>query len=296
MVKQIKENYEEDNKKTQSLIHKMISLGSTKIFRHSIQKVPDKDGKVAVEDKMKYYPEVLSYVQLAETVKGINEADFSAIEQQPSIIQIIDSQFVMTKWVYLMKFYIFLIFMGFMLKFLQDHKNAKRNYELGLSCVILFINVVVWECLTIKCEGFNYFKDYWNWIDISLVGTVGFYAHQVLSNQQTDFNEPYIKLLEILIVFLSFMKVFELLRVTEQFGKNINLFFKSIWDMRYYMAFFIAWIIQFKILYELLGVEMHGWKLIYVSWEIGIGAGNKPKSPLVNKYNILMLNIVWILN
>jgi len=96
----------------------MMSLGSTKIFRHSIKKVADKDGKFAGEDKMKYYPEVLSNVQLAETVKGINEADFSAIEQQPSIIQIIDSQFVMTKWVYLMKFYIFLIFMGFMLKFL----------------------------------------------------------------------------------------------------------------------------------------------------------------------------------
>ena len=49
------------------------------------------------------------------------------------------------------------------------------------------------------------------------------------------------KVLELLIVVFSFLKCFELMRVTDHFGKNVILFFKSIVDMKGYMAFFFSW-------------------------------------------------------
>ena len=80
------------------------------------------------------------------------------------------------------------------------------------------------------------------------------------------------KLIRVLIVTLSFLKIFELLRVTNQFGKNINLFFKSIFDMRWFMGFFLAWVSVFAFLYKLLGVKHEDWfDLIFISWEISIG-------------------------
>ena len=83
------------------------------------------------------------------------------------------------------------------------------------------------------------------------------------------------------------MKTFEYLRVTEQFGKYIYLFFKSIYDMRWYMAFFVVWIIEFTILYQLLGVTTKGWLLGYNQWENGIGAGGIPKLSSQNPANSL---------
>ena len=128
------------------------------------------------------------------------------------------------------------------------------------------------------------------------MGAQSFYTFNESFLQKKDSNESLQKGLEVLIVVLSFLKIFELLRVTEQFGKNINLFFKSLYDMRWYMLFFIAWILQFSILYEILGIKIHGWKLIYNSWEIGIGGGNTPTLVNTEPFLLVLLNIIWVLN
>ena len=94
------------------------------------------------------------------------------------------------------------------------------------------------------------------------------------------------------------MKVFEFLRVTDQFGKFVNLFFNTIYGIRWYMGFFTLWIAQFTILYQILDVESKGWLLTYNQWESGVGAGGIPTlragkpAPSITA----LLYIIWVLN
>ena len=62
------------------------------------------------------------------------------------------------------------------------------------------------------------------------------------------------------------------------------------------MLFFLAWVAQFDILYNLLDVETHGWDLTYNSWEISVGSGNRPKSTKDDVFTKKVLLIVWVLN
>ena len=68
--------------------------------------------------------------------------------------------------------------------------------------------------------------------------------------------------------------------------------------MRWYLAFFVVWIIEFTILYELLGVTTKGWLLGYNQWENGIGAGGIPTLSNKNPANslLVLLYVIWVFN
>ena len=71
--------------------------------------------------------------------------------------------------------------------------------------------------------------------------------------------------------------------------------------MRWYMAFFVVWIVEFSILYQILDVKTKGWLLGYNQWENGIngiGAEGIPKLNAQNpQHSLLVLHyVIWIFN
>ncbi|CDW84476.1 wd-40 repeat protein [Stylonychia lemnae] len=174
-----------------------------------------------------------------------------------------------TKSFYQSKFYIYLIFMA---AFIFDifystyatavrDEDSKTDYEtqrlqqniwIKIStkaiCSIVLLYFLKYEINQIKVQGKEYFSDGWNYFDFMLI--IAYTTYCIL-----DFTidiEDFLIFIRILVIVLSFMKLFFFLRIYDGFSFLVQMMAGVFKDLSYFLMFFIIIIFQFGMIFLVL--------------------------------------------
>ena len=139
------------------------------------------------------------------------------------------------------------------------------------------------ELIQFKRQGFKYFTDIVNWVDIFLHPLLIWYAILRLSDDklQVDptkiskildmdkmMNQQILTVEQILITVLTFIKLFLYSRVFKEFGLIIRLCYEVFYKAFTFSVFFYLFNLIFTFLYIYLGVDIGGFP------DSGHGDGN----------------------
>ncbi|CDW91000.1 wd-40 repeat protein [Stylonychia lemnae] len=171
-----------------------------------------------------------------------------------------------TKSFYQNRFYTYLIFMASFIfdifystyafaieidKNLQGQKieDLETQNLLKIStkviCSIVLFYFLTYEINQIRVQGKNYFKDGWNYFDFSHI--LAFTLYCILDF--TSENQESLILIKILVIVLSFMKLFFFLRIYDGFSFLVQMMAGVFKDLKYFLIFFLIFILQFGMIF-----------------------------------------------
>ncbi|CDW79849.1 wd-40 repeat protein [Stylonychia lemnae] len=129
---------------------------------------------------------------------------------------------------------------------LQPNIWIKISSKIICSLVLLFF--LIYELKQISVQKGSYFSDGWNYFDFSHI--IAYTTFCIL-----DFtNEDKINLIliKILVIVLTFMKLFFFLRIYDGFSFLVSMMAGVFKDLKYFLIFFIIFILQFGMIFLVL--------------------------------------------
>lgn len=123
------------------------------------------------------------------------------------------------------------------------------------------------EYQQLKKMGWNYFQDFWNYIDMSLffmsivyfIGRVSIPDQLITPNENPDMSRVYMfgwVILNSCLLLISILKMMFFLRVYEAFGMLVTLIGNVVIDMLYFISFFFCWTTIFSLMDRIAGAEV----------------------------------------
>ncbi|CDW84948.1 UNKNOWN [Stylonychia lemnae] len=176
-----------------------------------------------------------------------------------------------TKQFYKNRFYVYLIFMAsFIFDIFYSTYASQSNSDptqqdgeavlettppniwLKIStkviCGGVLIYFLIYEIQQIRVQKGEYFNDGWNYFDFSHI--LAFTTFCILDF--TSESQEYLILIKILVIVLSFMKLFFFLRIYDGFSFLVQMMAGVFKDLKYFMMFFIIIILQFGMIFLVL--------------------------------------------
>ncbi|CDW79710.1 wd-40 repeat protein [Stylonychia lemnae] len=173
-----------------------------------------------------------------------------------------------TKSFYQNRFYIYLIFMtSFIIDIFYStyasqkeqasdteiQKPNKLVYILfkistKIICSMVLFFFLIYEIKQIKVQKKDYLYDGWNYFDFSHI--IAYTAFCIL--EFTNEDQDFLILIKILVIVLSFMKLFFFLRIYDGFSFLIQMMASVFKDLKYFLIFFIIFILQFGMIFLVL--------------------------------------------
>lgn len=175
---------------------------------------------------------------------------------QYSIQRMIDYQFQKTKhfmqklWI----MYLMFCYVPFILSIMID-SDLVDSIFLTMALIIqilFFLN----ECINIKQEPLEYFRDVWNQTDLAeFIVYLIFYCIKFNESfsQVKDFTEI---LLSLFILILGFFKVLFYLRIYDDFGFLVSMIYKTMQQLIPFLVFFFLWVFFFSMCFIILQTEI----------------------------------------
>ncbi|CDW88037.1 wd-40 repeat protein [Stylonychia lemnae] len=225
-----------------------------------------------------------------------------------------------TKAFYQQKFYIYLIFMAsFVLDIFyttyafQKITETSENQEKQIAesqpniwlriitkivCSLVLLYFFVLEVRQLLIQKLAYFNDGWNYFDFSLM--ISFAALCILEFIMEDQND--LILIKVLVIILSFMKLFYFLRIYDGFSFLVQMMAGVFKDLKYFIGFFLIIILQFGMIFLVLfkaqpideynGVN----KLAYFLIAFRISSGDFYLDDYQNQTDVIVIFswIIWI--
>ena len=141
------------------------------------------------------------------------------------------------------------------------------NTSVLSACFAINIILIVYEFIQFLCSRQDYFKDFWNYIDItrSAVMTL-IWIRDIAGIFDTDDN------LIALVVFISWTRGISYFRVIAVTRYYINLIYEVIWDILPFLSILFYSTVAFSFVFErLLHRSDTYFKYLSASWEINVG-------------------------
>ncbi|CDW87224.1 wd-40 repeat protein [Stylonychia lemnae] len=122
----------------------------------------------------------------------------------------------------------------------------KISTKVVCSLVLLFF--LIYEIRQIRVQRRQYFNDGWNFFDFSLITAfTAFCIFDFISDNQDN-----LILIKILVIVLTFMKLFFFLRIFDGFSFLVQMMGGVFKDLKYFLIFFIIFILQFGMIFLVL--------------------------------------------
>ncbi|CDW85239.1 wd-40 repeat protein [Stylonychia lemnae] len=171
-----------------------------------------------------------------------------------------------TKSFYQNRFYFYMIFMAsfifdifystYATQNILDESNNKEvlqpNIWLQIStkiiCSLVLLYFLIYEIQQIRVQRGDYFKDGWNYFDFTHILAYTTYCILDFTND-AQVNQILIK---ILVIVLSFMKIFFFLRIYDGFSFLVQMMAGVFKDLKYFLIFFLIFILQFGMIFLVL--------------------------------------------
>ena len=249
-------------------------------------------------------------------VYEIYERIGKSIKDYPLLMKIIDQHYIKTKKIFLIKItlYFFFYFIPLLIQFFSN--TTSSIYTSLITCMSMQIGLQYLETKQMKLEGMDYFFDIWNILDVanflvncmfwtyrvSQLGQVkrivieNVYEGKILNLRSMSSEEmaemvtrqgqeidPFLCILSVVLIFLSFMKVMFFLQAQENFGKIsvlVQLVSYCVKDIMPVMVFMLFWITFFCFVQSFLGVQVddsdykditYMYMVFLQTWRISIG-------------------------
>ncbi|CDW91053.1 UNKNOWN [Stylonychia lemnae] len=177
-----------------------------------------------------------------------------------------------TKSFYQKKFYIYLIFMTsfifdiFYSTYASKNSQEKTDQSIKVTdseviqpniwlkiltkaiCCAVLTFFLIYEIKQIIIQKISYFSDGWNYFDFSLILSYVTFCILDFTNQDQD----NLILIKILVIILSFMKLFFFLRIYDGFSFLVQMLAGVFKDLKYFLSFFLIFILQFGMIFLVL--------------------------------------------
>ncbi|CDW90203.1 wd-40 repeat protein [Stylonychia lemnae] len=232
------------------------------------------DSIVSIEYHLINLPVTLKQnpTELMKVLSETERADYFENKIIQSIIKFKWNEY--TKSFYQNRFYVYLIFMASFIfdifystyaiqtnndmsfqdqnKDNPDTGNLQSNIWIKIStkviCSIVLFYFLTYELNQIIVQGKNYFQDGWNYFDFSHIITFTVYCILDFMNE----NQDNLILIKILVIILSFMKLFFFLRIYDGFSFLVQMLAGVFKDLKYFLIFFLIFILQFGMIFLVL--------------------------------------------
>ncbi|CDW74716.1 wd-40 repeat protein [Stylonychia lemnae] len=170
------------------------------------------------------------------------------------------------------KFYIYLIFLAFFIfdtfystysskvskedynqnQGLKESEAQQPNIWIKIStkaiCTFVLIYFLIYEVQQVIIQRGNYFDDGWNYFDFSHIASFTVYCILDFTAE----NQDNLILIKILVIILSFMKLFFFLRIYDGFSFLVQMMGGVFKDIKYFLSFFLIMILQFGMIFLVL--------------------------------------------
>ncbi|CDW89455.1 wd-40 repeat protein [Stylonychia lemnae] len=136
----------------------------------------------------------------------------------------------------------------------QDKKEVDHQTQIWLKiltkviCSIVLFYFLTYEINQIRVQKRDYLKDGWNYFDFSHI--IAFVVYCILDF--TNENQENLILIKIVVIVLSFMKLFFFLRIYDGFSFLVQMMAGVFKDLQYFLIFFIIFILQFGMIFLVL--------------------------------------------
>ncbi|CDW78457.1 wd-40 repeat protein [Stylonychia lemnae] len=209
-----------------------------------------------------------------ELMKVLRETDMPEYFENKVIQSIINFKWnKYTKSFYQTRFYIYLIFMAtfifdiFYSTYASQAPNEQTNDQaeelkndevfspniwIKISakalCSIVLIFFLIYEVKQIIAQKRSYFDDGWNYFDISHIAAFTTFCILDFTIEDSD----NLILIKVLVIYLSFMKLFFFLRIYDGFSFLVQMMAGVFKDLKYFLSFFLIMILQFGMIFLVL--------------------------------------------
>ncbi|CDW91093.1 wd-40 repeat protein [Stylonychia lemnae] len=223
------------------------------------------DPMVSIEYHMINLPITLQN-QPTKLMKVLSESDKPEYFENKIIQSIINFKWNQyTKSFYQQNFQIYLIFMVFFIFDIfyttyTSKQNDKIDEQLSaqteveetrpniwvktstkIICSIVLLYFLIHEIRQIRIQKSSYFSDGWNYFDFfHIISFATFCIMEFTVNDKVN-----LILIEILVIILSFMKLFFFLRIYDGFSFLVQMMAGVFKDIKYFISFFLIMILQF---------------------------------------------------
>ncbi|CDW78734.1 wd-40 repeat protein [Stylonychia lemnae] len=259
-----------------------------------------------------------------DLMKVLSEAERPEYFENQVIQNIINYKWnTYTKLFYQEKFYYYLVFMStFIIDiFYLTYSNSDNNNQDGsyqnmidtkssqmdiwikilakIICSIVLFYFLIHEVKQLIVQKRSYFIDAWNYFDFTHI--IAFIAYCILDF--TDESKDYLILVKILVIILSFMKLFFFLRIFDGFSFLVQMMAGVFKDLKYFIIFFMIFILQFGMMFLVLfkaqqideynGVN----KLAYFLMAFRISSGDFQLDDFHNQDDLLVIFtwMIWLI-
>ena len=96
-----------------------------------------------------------------------------------------------------------------------------------------------------KSKGMGYVHDIWNIADLLQICVYFFMVARADQGQDVLFKSSEMYFFRCLMIFLMYVKIHDLLRVTEQFGHLVSLILQCLLDLMTFLIYWAMWILFF---------------------------------------------------
>ncbi|CDW72372.1 wd-40 repeat protein [Stylonychia lemnae] len=245
------------------------------LFGGKLSKSDSEDeSMVSVEYQLINLPETLTR-NPRELMKELSDTEKPEYFENLVIQNIINFKWnTYTKTVYQKKFYIYLIFLATFIFdiFYSAYSNKRQvkaeteenqlivnasevsepNIWIKISakvvCSAVLIYFLLHEVEQLTIQKANYFRDVWNYFDFTHI--IAFVTFCVIDFTNEDSDS--LILIKILVIVLSFMKLFYFLRIYDGFSFLVQMMGGVFKDLKYFISFFLIFILQFGMIFLVL--------------------------------------------
>mmetsp|Transcript_220 Transcript_220/g.321 ORF Transcript_220/g.321 Transcript_220/m.321 type:complete len:252 (-) Transcript_220:468-1223(-) len=145
---------------------------------------------------------------------------------------------------FLIYFASFLAYTGYFAK--NESSELSIPFILEIICIVLFgktfFTFLILEIIQIKSNGFSYFFDMWNIIDISSLGINAFYVYAEITN---FFPGPELQVIASVACLLMWVKMFYWMRLFQPFSAFIRMITEIIKDVKVFLVMLLISLFAF---------------------------------------------------
>ncbi|CDW84834.1 wd-40 repeat protein [Stylonychia lemnae] len=187
---------------------------------------------------------------------------------------------------------------------LQDNldQDMRQNYLFIINKIIsagILFYFFVFEVRQMKIQRSKYFQYLWNIIDMIHISC---YIVLSIVEYHSD-NSDNVVLLFVVVISFTFLKLYYFLRIFEGFSFLVQMIAKVFQDLKFFIAFFLIFIVQFGLIFTVLfkaapieeydGVNAFGYYLMIFRISAGDFTTDNYKDQ--SQYLIILTWIVWII-
>ncbi|CDW91442.1 wd-40 repeat protein [Stylonychia lemnae] len=131
----------------------------------------------------------------------------------------------------------------------QEHQpNILLKISTKIICCLVLFSFLIHEVRQIRIQKASYLIDIWNYFDFSHIVVFILFCILEFTNEDSDI----LILNKILLIILSFMKLFYFLRIYDGFSFLVQMMAGVFKDLKYFISFFLIFILLFGMIFLVL--------------------------------------------